>query len=297
MLILEYLQAHPVLASGVALVFGMLMGSFLNVVIHRLPVMMERDWQAQAREVLAGEAPDDAGTTAASPPPFNLIVPRSHCPSCTQTIRALENIPVVSYLLQRGRCRSCGWRIPLRYPLVELLSGVLSVIVVAHFGVTIAAAAALGMTYALVALAFIDLDTQYLPDGITLPLLWAGLAVNLPGSGIFASLPDAVIGAMAGYLSLWGIYWLFKLFTGKEGMGHGDFKLMAALGAWMGWSMLPATVLLSSLVGAVVGVALIVLRGHERQVPIPFGPYIAAAGWGCLLWGDAINRVYLGTLG
>jgi leader peptidase (prepilin peptidase)/N-methyltransferase len=187
----------------------------------------------------------------------------------------------VSYALQRGRCRACGWRIPLRYPAVELLSGVLSLIVVAHFGVTLTACAALGLTYALVVLAFIDLDTQYLPDCITLPLLWAGLAVNLAGTGTFASLRDAVVGAMAGYLSLWSIYWLFKLIARKEGMGYGDFKLMAALGAWMGWSMLPATVLLSSLAGAVIGVTLIVARGHDRQVPIPFGPFIAAAVSGC----------------
>lgn len=291
MMLVDFLQAHSVIAAGVAGVFGLLMGSFLNVVIYRLPLMLERDWQLQAREVLERDCVQHEPHA-----PFNLVVPRSRCPSCAHLIRAHENIPVVSYVLQRGRCRACGWRIPTRYPAVELLTGALSVIVVAHFGVTLTAAAALGLSYALVALAFIDLDTQYLPDCITLPLMWAGLAVNLAGAGTFAPLPDAVIGAMAGYLSLWSIYWLFKLITHKEGMGYGDFKLMAALGAWMGWSMLPATVLLSSLVGAVVGVTLIALRGHDRQVPIPFGPYIAAAGWGCLLWGEDLNRLYLQAL-
>jgi leader peptidase (prepilin peptidase)/N-methyltransferase len=301
-MLIEFLQAHAALAAGTAGVFGLLVGSFLNVVIYRLPVMLERDWQVQAREVLASTANDPAapGADTSEPafnlPAFNLIVPRSRCPSCAHLIRAHENIPLLSYALQRGRCRACGWRIPARYPVVELLTGVLSAIVVAHFGVTLNAVAALGLTYALVALAFIDLDTQYLPDCITLPLLWAGLAVNLAGTGTFATLTDAVLGAIAGYLSLWSIYWLFKLLTRKEGMGYGDFKLMAALGAWMGWSMLPATVLLSSLVGAVVGVTLIALRGHDRQVPIPFGPYIAAAGWGCLLWGEALNRLYLQAL-
>jgi leader peptidase (prepilin peptidase)/N-methyltransferase len=224
-------------------------------------------------------------------PVFNLIVPRSRCPSCATPITAGQNIPLLSYALQRGKCRACGWKIPLRYPAIELLTALLSVVVIAHLGITVAGAAGLGFTYALIAAAFIDLDTMYLPDSITLPLLWAGLAANLAGT--FVPLSSAVIGAMAGYLSLWSIYWVFKLLTGKEGMGYGDFKLLAVLGAWMGWTIVPGAILLSSVVGAVVGVTLIVVRGHERQIPIPFGPYIAAAGWLCLIWGDAITSIYL----
>jgi len=292
MFLIEHLQAQPGVAMGAALVFGMLVGSFLNVVVYRLPVMMEREWREQCRELVAADAGDEAPQTDAER--FNLIVPRSRCPSCGRGIRAHENVPVLSYLFQRGRCSSCGWRIPLRYPALELLTGILSLVVIAAFGATAAGAAGLGFTYALVALAFIDLDTQYLPDDITLPLLWAGLALNF--NSLFVALPTAVAGAMAGYLSLWTIYWVFKLITGKEGMGHGDFKLMAAIGAWLGWSVLPGVILLSSLVGAAVGVTLILLRGHDRQIPIPFGPYIAAAGWLTLIWGDAIKSVYLGAL-
>lgn len=292
MFLIEHLQAQPGLAMGAALVFGMLVGSFLNVVVYRLPVMMERDWREQCRELAAADAGDEVPQSKAER--FNLVVPRSRCPSCGHGIRAHENVPVISYLFQRGRCSSCGWRIPLRYPALELLTGILSLIVIAAFGATAAGAAGLAFTYALVALAFIDLDTQYLPDDITLPLLWAGLALNF--NGLFVALPTAVAGAMAGYLSLWVIYWVFKLITGKEGMGHGDFKLMAAIGAWLGWSVLPGVILLSSVVGAVVGITLILVRGHDRQIPIPFGPYIAAAGWLTLIWGDAIKNVYLGAL-
>lgn len=294
MALIETLQAEPLLAMAAALVLGLLVGSFLNVVIHRLPVMMEREWHEQCRELAA----TDAGEEAAAPEAerFNLVMPRSRCPGCGHRIRARENIPVISYLLQRGRCTACGWRIPLRYPAVELLTGILSVVVIATFGATVAGIAALGFTWALIALAFIDLDTQYLPDSITLPLLWAGLALNLV-DGTFVPLQDSVVGAMAGYLSLWTVYWVFRLITGKEGMGHGDFKLLAALGAWMGWSILPGVILLSSVVGAVVGLAMIALRGHDRQIPIPFGPYIAAAGWLSLIWGDAIKGIYLSALG
>ena len=292
MFLIEYLQAQPGVAMGAALVFGLLVGSFLNVVVYRLPVMMERDWREQCRELAAA----DTGNEAPQPETqrFNLVVPRSRCPSCGHGIRAHENIPVLSYLVQRGRCRHCGWRIPLRYPALELLTGMLSLAVIAAFGATAAGAAGLGFTYALLALAFIDLDTQYLPDDIVQPLLWVGLALNF--NGLFVPLPTAVAGAMAGYLSLWSIYWVFKLITGKEGMGYGDFKLMAAIGAWLGWSVLPGVILLSSVVGAVVGVTLILARGHDRQIPIPFGPYIAAAGWLTLIWGDAIKSVYLGAL-
>ncbi len=291
MTLIEYLQAHAGVALAAALVFGLLVGSFLNVVIHRLPVMMEREWREQAQELLGGNGCADGAAEPAARETYNLVVPRSRCPSCGHMIRAHENIPLLSYALQRGRCTACRSRIPVRYPLVELLTGLLTVAVVAQFGVTLAGACAVGLTWALVALAFIDLDTQYLPDAITLPLLWAGLAVNLRAT--FVPLPEAVVGAMAGYLSLWSIYWLFRLVTGKEGMGHGDFKLMGALGAWLGWAALPGVVLTSSLVGAVSGIGLMLLRGHDRQVPIPFGPYIAAAGWLSLMWGDAITGLYL----
>ena len=298
MMLLEYLQSNSSVALTATFVFGLLIGSFLNVVIYRLPVMMERGWREQCREFETEDAQDYAAPNtppinSAAPqlPVFNLVVPRSRCPHCATNITAVQNIPLLSYALQRGKCRACGWRIPLRYPALELLSAVMSVAVIAHLGISLAGVAGLGFTYALIAAAFIDLDTMYLPDSITLPLLWAGLALNLLAT--FVPLSSAVVGAMAGYLSLWSVYWLFKLVTGKEGMGYGDFKLLAALGAWMGWSILPGAIMLSSVVGAVVGLTLIVVRGHERQIPIPFGPYIAAAGWICFMWGDAITSIYL----
>lgn len=270
-----------------SIVVGLCVGSFLNVVIHRLPRMMEIEWRSQCAELTGGEANEPA-------PPLSLARPRSRCPECGHQITALENIPVVSYLMLRGRCSACSVRISPRYPLVEAFTGVVSAFAVWHFGPTLAALAALCLIWSLIALTFIDFDTQLLPDSITLPLLWLGLFFNLVGG--FASLQSAVIGAMAGYLVLWSIYWAFKLVTGKEGMGYGDFKLLAALGAWMGWQMLPAIVLLSSLVGAVVGIALIVFARHGRNVPIPFGPYLAAAGMIALFWGPQITRSYLGIL-
>ncbi len=269
------------LAGGV---LGLCVGSFLNVVIHRLPQILERDWQAQCAG-LRGEAFDPGK-------PLTLVRPRSRCPACGHPISVLENIPILSYLFLRGRCSACSATIPLRYPLVEGLSAVLSVLAVWHFGPGWAAVAALGLIWTLIALSFIDLDTQLLPDGITLPLLWLGLLFNL--WGVFANLQSAVIGAMAGYLSLWAVYWLFKLATGKEGMGYGDFKLLAALGAWLGWQMLPVIVLLSSMIGAIVGIVLILLAKHGRNVPIPFGPYLAGAGIVALFWGQTITRTYLG---
>jgi leader peptidase (prepilin peptidase)/N-methyltransferase len=297
-MLIEYFQSQLTITLIATFVFGLLIGSFLNVVIYRLPLMMEREWREQCREFEAGATADSSDTSsppleavAQELPVFNLIVPRSRCPSCATLITAGQNIPLLSYALQRGKCRACGWKIPLRYPAIELITALLSVVVIAHLGITVAGAAGLGFTYALIAAAFIDLDTMYLPDSIILPLLWAGLAANLADT--FVPLSSAVIGAMAGYLSLWSIYWVFKLITGKEGMGYGDFKLLAVLGAWMGWTIVPGAILLSSVVGAIVGVTLIVVRGHERQIPIPFGPYIAAAGWLCLIWGDAISAVYL----
>ena len=281
----------PETLGGLALAAGLLglcVGSFLNVVIHRLPRMMEREWQAQCAE-LRGETPSTAEA------PLSLSRPRSRCPHCGHPISALENIPLLSYLLiLRGKCSGCGQAISPRYPLVELLSGLLSAYAAWHFGPTLQTAGALLLIWALIVLSFIDLDTQLLPDSITLPLLWLGLLFNLMRT--YADIDGAVIGAMAGYLSLWSIFWLFKLATGKEGMGYGDFKLLAALGAWLGWSMLPVIVLLSSLVGAAAGIALIALARHGRNVPIPFGPYLAAAGIIALFWGQELTRNYLGLL-
>ena len=281
----------PETLGGLAVAAGLLglcVGSFLNVVIHRLPKMMEQDWQAQCAE-LRGESPPDQGEA------LSLAKPRSRCPNCGHQITALENIPLVSYLLiLKGKCSGCGTRISPRYPITELLTGLLSAFAAWHFGPTIQTVGALALLWALIALSAIDLDTQLLPDSITLPLLWLGLAFNLWTT--FADLPTAVIGAMAGYLSLWSVFWLFKLATGKEGMGYGDFKLLAALGAWLGWQMLPAIIILSSVVGAVVGIALIVAARHGRNVPIPFGPYLAAAGVIALFWGQRITQGYLGLI-
>ena len=266
---------------------GLCVGSFLNVVIYRLPKMMEQDWQLQCAE-LRGETPSTAT-------PFNLARPRSRCPHCGHSISALENIPLLSYLLiLRGKCSACGARISLRYPLVEILTGALSAYAVWHFGPGITAVGAMLLIWALIALTFIDLDTQLLPDSITLPLLWLGLAFSLEST--YIDLPSAVIGAMAGYLALWSVFWLFKLATGKEGMGYGDFKLLAALGAWLGWQMLPAIILLSSVVGALAGILLIIIARHGRNVPIPFGPYLAAAGLIALFWGKTLTESYLGLV-
>ena len=272
--------------AGVAGLLGLCVGSFLNVVIHRLPRMMERDWQVQCAE-LRGETPSTAEV-------LSLARPRSRCPSCGHQITALENIPIVSYVLLRGKCSKCAAPISLRYPVVEALTGLLSAYAAWHFGPTLQAAGALLMLWALIALTAIDYDTQLLPDSITLPLLWLGLAFNL--ANVYTDLPSAVIGAMLGYLTLWSVFWLFKLATGKEGMGYGDFKLLAALGAWLGWPMLPVIILLSSIVGAVVGIGLMVFGRHGRNTPIPFGPYLAAAGIIALFWGPQLTRGYLGLM-
>lgn len=283
---LALLESSPLSFSILAGIIGLLVGSFLNVVIHRLPKMMEREWQQQCAEL--------NGQTIDASPSYNLIVPRSACPHCGHAISALENIPVISYLFLHGKCAGCAASISPRYPIVEAVSGLLSAYAACHFGFGLAGIASIILVWALIALTFIDFDTQLLPDSITLPLLWLGLLLNL--NGAFTSLPNALIGAVAGYLILWSVYWAFKLTTGKEGMGYGDFKLLAALGAWLGWTMLPLMILLSSLVGAVVGVALIIFAKHGRNIPIPFGPYLAGGGLIALFWGQALTQSYLQLL-
>lgn len=290
-----YLQKTPGLYIGICGILGLLVGSFVNVVILRLPVMMKRQWREQC-ESLSGN--DDENAAAALPEQesrFNLAYPPSHCPKCQHKIRAWENIPVFSYLLLRGRCSACGQPIPLRYPVVEAVCGILSVIVAWHFGFGWQSAFALLLTWALLILSVIDFDHQLLPDSITLPLLWLGLILSL--FDVFVDSRTAIIGATAGYLSLWTVFQLFKLLTGKEGMGFGDFKLLAVFGAWLGWQNLLTVVLLSSLVGACIGIIMITLRGHDRQIPIPFGPYLATAGWVTLLWGNAILTAYMNWMG
>ncbi len=281
--IFDFLASNPLAFVFCATVIGLLIGSFLNVVVYRLPIMMQRDWQAQAREVL--ELPGVERER------FDLLLPDSSCPHCGHRIRPWENIPLLSWLALRGRCSGCQAPISKRYPLVELACGVLSGYVAWHFGFGWQAGAALLLSWGLLAMSLIDADHQLLPDVLVLPLLWLGLIVNQ--SGLFASPADAFWGAVAGYLSLWSVYWLFKLVTGKEGMGYGDFKLLAMLGAWGGWQILPLTILLSSLVGAVLGIVILRLRRAGSATPLPFGPYLAIAGWIALLWGDEITGSYL----
>ena len=299
MALAETLQSTPWLLTACVFVLSLLVGSFLNVVIHRLPIMLDRQWREHARELLAGGA---AAPSPAASEPYNLVVPRSACPHCGAPITALQNIPVVSWLALGGKCAACKAPISARYPIVELATAVLSAVVAWHFGWHWQTLAALVFTWILVALTVIDLDHQLLPDVLTLPLLWLGLLLTVAWQpGLRAPAPvdpvSAIVGAAAGYLSLWLVYWAFKLATGKEGMGYGDFKLFAAFGAWMGWQMLPLIILLSAVTGAVVGIALIVARGRDRNVPIPFGPYLAAAGWIALLWGPQVVGGYLAVSG
>jgi leader peptidase (prepilin peptidase)/N-methyltransferase len=295
----QLLQSSPLAFTGMCAVLGLMVGSFLNVVIHRLPKMMELGWQQQWAELSQSDAGDSQSPASAKGEPaphtpYNLIVPRSACPHCNHAISAWENIPIVSYLLLRGKCKGCGAAISPRYPIIEAISGILCAYAAWHFGFGLAAVGALLLIWALLALTAIDFDTQLLPDDITLPLLWAGLLLNL--FGVFTNLPSAVLGAVIGYLALWSVYWLFKFTTGKEGMGYGDFKLLAALGAWLGWQMLPLIILLSSLVGAVVGLTLIVALKHGRNIPIPFGPYLAGGGLIALFWGQTLTQSYLRLL-
>lgn len=280
-----FFSAFPTAFPWVAGLFGLAIGSFLNVAIHRLPLMLEQKWRRQCEEVLR------PNKKASAVKRFDLIFPGSRCPHCNRSITALENIPVLSFLWLRGKCSACGKAISWRYPLVELLTAGLSATVAWHFGFGLAGAAGVALTWCLIALSFIDLDRQLLPDDITLPLLWAGLLLNI--FGVFAPLSSAVIGAAGGYLFLWLVYQIFKLATGKEGMGYGDFKLFAALGAWLGWQSLPFIILLSSLVGAVVGIGFILFFGHDRRRPMPFGPFLCVAGWIALLWGDTLTGLYL----
>lgn len=291
----EIFSETPLAFVAVAFAFALLIGSFLNVVIYRLPIMMQREWRDQCeelREVLPDDLPEDK---------FNLVVPRSRCPECGAPIKAWQNIPVLSYLLLGAQCSNCQKSISVRYPIVELLTAVLAACCAWRFGFGWEALMAIALTCALVAISLIDIDHQIIPDSIVLPFLWIGLLMSLfhPLTGadtLFVSPRDAIVGAAAGYLSLWSVYQLFKLVTGKEGMGYGDFKLLAALGAWLGpWPALPMIILLSAVVGAIAGILMILLRGRDRQLPIPFGPYLAAAGWITMLYGDAIWTSYMGV--
>ena len=284
MSILEFWGANAAVFVACVVVLGLLVGSFLNVVVYRLPKMLMRDWRAQAREVLEMPTKDVEET-------FNLVLPNSSCPNCGHEIKPWENIPLLSWLFLRGKCSGCKQAISVRYPLVELACGVLSGVIAWQFGVSWEALAMLVLTWGLLAMSLIDADQQILPDALVLPLLWLGLILN--SFGLFTSLPDALWGAVIGYMSLWSIFWLFKLVTGKEGMGYGDFKLLALLGAWGGWQVLPLTILLSSVVGAVLGVIILRLQRNSYSNPIPFGPYLAVAGWVALIWGDAITSSYL----
>ena len=291
----ELLSGSPLLFVSVVFLVSLLIGSFLNVVIYRLPIMMEREWRAQCAamaETPATELPDGR---------FDLVVPRSRCPSCGSPIAAWQNIPVISYLVLRGRCASCKAPISRRYPAVELFTALLASIAAWHFGFGWEAAAAVLLTFCLISVSVIDIDHQIIPDSISLLLLWIGLSLSLfnpmPGAeSLFIEPKASIVGALAGYLSLWSVYHLFRLLTGKEGMGYGDFKLLAALGAWLGWQMLPLIILLSAIVGATVGIAMILIRRHDRNVPIPFGPYLAAAGWIAMLYGRDITDWYFGLM-
>ena len=285
MQLLTLFQEYPGAYLLLVFLFGLAIGSFLNVVIYRLPAILHQNWKTECTELLGLEADTPAET------PVTLSSPASTCPKCGHKIRPWENIPVISYLILKGRCSSCNSPISIRYPVIEFITGVLSIVVAWHFGVSIMTAGILLLTYALIALTMIDIDEQLLPDNITLPFLWLGLVFNL--AGIYTDLTSAVIGAIAGYLSLWSVFWIFKLLTGKEGMGYGDFKLLAVFGAWLGWQYLPQIILLSSIVGAVIGIGMILLRGRDRNIPIPFGPYLAIAGWISLLYGKQINQAYL----
>jgi len=291
--ILSVYSQYPWLYFFMVGIFSLLIGSFLNVLIHRLPIMLERSWQQEYQDYFSDSAADNV--TISTPERYNLFLPRSACPHCGHQITALENIPLLSWLCLKGKCSQCQQPISARYPLVELLCALASLAVAASSPPGWALAGALVLTWILIALTFIDLDKLLLPDQLTLPLLWLGLLLNI--SGQFVALSDAVIGAAAGYMVLWTLYWAFKLLTGKEGMGYGDFKLLAAFGAWLGWQSLPLILILSSCVGAIFGITLIIMKRHQQAKPMPFGPYLAVAGWIALIWGTQLNNWYLGLIG
>ncbi len=292
-MLIELLKQEIAFFVATAFILGLLVGSFLNVVIYRLPVMFKREWRKDCCNYLEENynAKIELDTSNEPAAPFNLIKPDSTCPSCGHKIRVWENIPVISYIFLKAKCASCKIPISFRYPFIELLSASTAALCAWYFGFTLAGFSAILLSWALISLSFIDYDTQYLPDQITLPFLWLGLMLNL--NNTFTDIESAIIGAIAGYLALWSVYHLFKLMTKKEGMGFGDFKLLALLGAWMGWQFLPIIIILSSLVGSVIGISLILLKKHQRDIPIPFGPYLAIAGWIALLWGSEINQAYL----
>lgn len=283
------LAQYPAIFIAGCLLLGLLVGSFLNVVIYRLPKMMEQQWRSECRVILALDEEAEATSN------FNLAFPQSHCPTCQAPIKPWQNVPIVSWLLLKGRCASCKTAISPRYPIIEFCAGLLAALAAWQFGATWQLPLVLVLGWALLAMTVIDIDHQLLPDQITLPLMWLGLLANF--FGLFTSLGDAVWGAAAGYLVLWSVYHLFRLLTGKEGMGYGDFKLLAALGAWMGWQMLPLIILLSSLVGAVVGSLVLLAQRRGRGTPIPFGPYLAGAGFIALFWGQALIDGYLQLAG
>jgi leader peptidase (prepilin peptidase) / N-methyltransferase len=292
---------YPAFYLGTIFILGLLVGSFLNVVIYRLPVMMERDWKEQCCELLNVESNENINNEK-----FSLVLPRSRCPSCNKQIKAIENIPVISYLLLKGKCANCKNSISIRYPLIEILSAITVTIVAFYFGVSLQTIFAICLTWALITLSLIDFDTQYLPDDITLPFLWFGIIINLlfPSSSLvihffpdnFSNIESSVWGAIFGYCSLWSVYILFKLITGKEGMGHGDFKLLALLGAWLGWQSILLIIILSSVAGAAIGISLIIFKSHNRNTAIPFGPYLAIAGWVSMLWGPYLMSAYLNSV-
>ncbi|NQV70335.1 MAG: prepilin peptidase [Pseudohongiella sp.] len=295
--IINLISSTPVLFITICAVLGLLVGSFLNVVAYRLPIMLQREWKEQCCEYLQIENTNpDSNESSAKFKIFNLQKPDSHCPQCNHPIKPWENVPLISYLFLGGKCSNCKSRISLRYPCVEFVSGVCSALVASSFGATWLTLALLLLCWSLIALTLIDFDHQLLPDNITIPLLWLGLLVNTLDLGFGVSLRDAVIGAIAGYLLLWAVYWLFKLATGKEGMGYGDFKLLAALGAWMGWQSLLPIIILSSLVGAVFGIAMIIFMGRDRSIPMPFGPFLTGAGFIMLIWGSQLSSFYMNTI-
>ena len=288
--LIELFLLYPAFYLGNVFIFGLLVGSFLNVVIFRLPVMMETDWKEQCCELLELQTPEKPKQNSV----LNLVTPRSRCPRCNHQIKAIENIPVISYLFLKGKCSQCKNKISCRYPLIEFTSAVMVTVVAFYFGVSIQAAFAIFLTFALIALTMIDFDHQLLPDDITLPFLWLGITLNI--FNVYTDIESSVLGAIFGYGSLWFVYISFKIITGKEGMGHGDFKLLALLGAWFGWQALPLIIILSSVVGTIIGISLIIFKSHNRNSTIPFGPYLALAGWVYMLWGPYMMSSYLNAV-